>query len=608
MTAAPPVVGRGVLRRAEDILASALLVAMAVLPIIEMAARRLRHEGIPGTPLLVQHLTLCIAFVGAGLAAREDRLLALGTATYLSAAWRARLARVTSSAAALVCTVMALAGVDLVRAEQAGVEPVALGIPAWGFVCVMPVFLVVVAWRVVRRAGPTWAWRAGLLVPSLVAAVAWWLVPEVAVETVRAHFPAGLLALGVVFLALAGLPMFTALGGLALLFFFRDGTPLAAVPVETYRLTASPVFPAIPLFTLAGYLLSAGSASERLVRLFRACLGWLPGGPAIATTLTFAFFTCFTGASGVTILSLGGLLMPVLLKMRYPERFTLGLLTTSGSIGLLFPPSLPVILYGVAAQVPMDKLFLAGIIPGALLVAGVAGYGAWVGVHEDTLREKFDVREALAALWGARSELLIPVVVLGGIFGGFATLVESAALTVAGVLFVELALHRDPVFHRNFRGAMVECGTLVGGVLMILGVAMGFTNYLLDAQVPMTALRWVQAHVETRAGFLLAVNLLLVLVGAAMDIYSGILVVVPLIAPMAVAFGVDPVHLGVVFLTNLELGYLLPPVGENLFLSSYRFGKPISEVFRATMPFVLVITVVVLLVTYVPALTWLGTR
>jgi len=343
------------------------------------------------------------------------------------------------------------------------------------------------------------------------------------------------------------------------------------------------------------------------VRAFDALVGWLPGGPAIVTTLVFAFFTSFTGASGVTILSLGGLLYPVLLKSGFREEFSLGLVTVSGSIGLLLPPSIPIMLYAVRAQLPIDRMFLGGILPGVLLVLLVAVLGVREGRKGPASRQPFVWREAAAAARGAIWELLLPVVMLVAIFGGFATTVEAAALTVLWALFIQCIVHRDVSITRDLPKIFLDAAVLVGGFLIILSVALALTDYFNFAEIPDHALAFVQAHVHSKIVFLLALNLFLLVVGAMMDIYSAIFVVVPLVTPMATAYGIDPVHLGIIFLANLELGYLSPPMGENLFLAAYRFDKPVLGVFRATLPFYAIIAAGVLLITYVPAMTlWLA--
>ncbi|HYE98569.1 MAG TPA: TRAP transporter large permease subunit, partial [Planctomycetota bacterium] len=376
--------------------------------------------------------------------------------------------------------------------------------------------------------------------------------------------------------------------------------PVAAIPVETYRLVTSPSIAMVPLFTVVGFLLAEGKSSERLLRSFQALFGWMPGGLAIVTTLVCAFFTTFTGASGVTILALGGLLLPMLLKAGYRERFSIGLLTAAGSIGLLFPPSLPVILLGVQAQVPINALFYKAAVPGTLLVLSVAALGVVEAIRAKVPRTSFDAREAGRALWAAKWEILLPAVAIVALFGGFTTPVEAAAITVLYALIVQVVIHRELRPLRDLPRVLVTSMALIGGVIAILGVAMGLTNYLVDAQVPDQAAAWVKAHVHSKFVFLLALNAFLILVGALMDIYSAIMVVVPLILPVAAAFNIPTMHLAVIFLANLELGYLVPPVGENLFLSSYRFNQPVLRVAAYTVPFMIAILVAVLIITYLP--------
>ncbi|MCI0419453.1 MAG: TRAP transporter large permease subunit, partial [Acidobacteria bacterium] len=397
-----------------------------------------------------------------------------------------------------------------------------------------------------------------------------------------------------------GAPVFATLGGAALILFWGADLPIASIPLDHYRLVINPSLPTIPLFTLAGYFLAEGGASRRLVRVFQALLGRFRGGPAIVTALVCAFFTSFTGASGVTILALGGLLMPVLLSAGYSPKSSLGLLTGAGSVGLLFPPCLPLILYAIVAKISIEDMFLGGIVPGILMVALTAWWGMTQGPKVTGEGRSFDRREAKQAMWDAKWELLLPAVAFAGLFGGIATPVEAAALTALYAWVVETFIYGDLKVTRDAARVMTECGLLVGGVLLILGVALGFTNYLVDAQIAERAVEWVTGSIQSRWVFLLLLNLFLLVVGCLMDIFSAIVVVVPLIVPMGLAFGVDPIHLGIIFLANLELGYLTPPVGMNLFLASYRFSKPLAEVARSIIPILLVLLVGVLCITYVP--------
>jgi C4-dicarboxylate transporter DctM subunit len=410
-----------------------------------------------------------------------------------------------------------------------------------------------------------------------------------------------------VLLALLGMPLFAVIGAAALLGFHAADVDLSVAAIELYRLAEMPTLLAIPLFTFAGYLLSESGAPVRLVALTRALLGWLPGGLALVSLAACAFFTAFTGASGVTIVALGALLYPALRHAGYGERFSLGLVTTSGSLGLLFAPSLPLILYGIVAQqlgvgrsFTLDELFLAGLLPGVLMVMLLSGWSMWV--NRALPLSAFSWTEARAALWAARWELPLPLVVLGGIYGGIVAVSEAAAVTVIYVLVVEVLIHRE-IPLRELPRVMREAMLLVGGVLVILGVSLASTNYLIDAQVPARLFEAVRRYVDSPLTFLLLLNLFLLLLGMMLDIFAALVIVVPLLLPIAVGYGIDPVHLGIVFLANMQLGYFTPPVGMNLFIASLRFRKDVAELVHAAVPFFLVLLAAVLVITYWPALS-----
>lgn len=410
------------------------------------------------------------------------------------------------------------------------------------------------------------------------------------------------LVLLIVLLAALGLPLFAALGAGGLLAAHDAGLDTAVLIIELHRLAASPNLTAIPLFTFAGVILAAGGAPQRLIRLFNALIGWLPGGIAAVALLASAFFTAFSGASGVTILALGGLLFPMLLAVGYRERFSLGLLTSSGSIGLLFPPSLAMLLYGIVAGVNIDDLFLAGALPGLLLLVLVGLFCMAIGIRHAVPRQAFELPALRRALRDGLWDLLLPVGVVWGIFGGYVTVGEAAAATAAYVLLLEAVIHRSLTL-RQLPAVLRETSVLVGSILIILGVAMGLTNLLIDAQLPVRLLDWMRGNIDSPLQFLLLLNILLLAVGAVMDIFSAIVVLTPLILPLALQFGVSPVHLGIIVLANLEIGYCTPPVGINLFIASQRFDKPILSLFVATLPFLAVMLLWLLIVTYVP---WLS--
>lgn len=413
-------------------------------------------------------------------------------------------------------------------------------------------------------------------------------------------------AIILILLALLGAPLFSIIAAIALLSFYFLGIDTSAVIVEMYRLASAPTLIAIPLFTFAGYILAESKSPKRLVNLSNALFGWMPGGLAIVALVTCAFFTAFTGASGVTIVAIGGLLYPILRKEGYAEKFSLGLLTSSGSLGLLFPPSLPIILYAVIAKISIDQLFLAGIIPGFLLILLLSSYCIRTGVASKIPRTSFNWKNLLLTLKAAIWEIPLPFIVIGGIYGGFFTATEAAAITAFYVLIIEVFVYRDLNLFRDVPRIMKESMVLVGGILVILGAALGLTNYLIDEQVPMKILSFMQNFISSKIVFLIMINILLLIVGCMMDMFSAIIVVVPLIVPIATEFGVDPVHLGVIFLANLEIGYFTPPVGLNLFISSFRFEKPVLKLYLAALPFFLIYLIALLIITYVPELSlWL---
>lgn len=420
------------------------------------------------------------------------------------------------------------------------------------------------------------------------------------------------MSLGALFLtalAAVGLPLFVALGGLTMLGYVSLESDIQNLVIEMSAVASAPALVAIPLFTFAGYLMADSGTPSRLVRVARATVGWMPGGIAVVAVVACAFFTAFTGASGVTIIALGGLLFPILQKEGFPEKFSLGLLTSGGSLGLLFPPSLPVILYAIVAggngaSVDIDRLFTASLLPGILLVLFMAAYSAFVALRSpEVKRIPFEVKELGGALREARWELPLPVLILWGIYGGWLTVNEAAILTVLIALVVECALYRDLHFIRDVPRIAVKSVVLVGAILMILGVALGLTDFMVTAGIPDLILETIQANVSSRIGFLLALNVFLLVVGCLLDVFSAIIVVVPLIIPLANAYQVDPLHLGVIFLTNLEIGYLTPPVGMNLFLSAFRFQRPLLSLYRAAIPFITVLLLALAVITYVPELS-----
>jgi tripartite ATP-independent transporter DctM subunit len=588
----------GVLLRTENLLLSVALFALVLLPLTEAVLRKLVHAGIPGSPAFVQHLTLVVTMLGAAVAARDGRLLTLFEfASLASPRVRATARLVGSWGAAAVTAVLILASIQLIASERAGGVMVALGIPRWVVQCIMPIGFALIMLRLLWRASTRLALRAaGVVLLAVLAVCAPLWQPHADVL----FFPVAAALLAV---ALAGAPIFAILAGMALLLFWRDGTPIAAVALDHYRMIVNPSLPAIPMFTLAGFALAAGRAPERLTRLFQALFGHFRGGVAIAAVVVGAFFTALTGASGVTILALGGVLLPLLTSAHYRERDAIGLVTVSGSAGTLLPPCLPVVLYAIIAKISIVKMFLGALLPALLIIAGIAVWGARRDRRKREQLEPFDARRAWAAIRAAKWDLALPLVVFGSLFGGFATPVEAAALTALYVLVVEIVIHGSMRDWRELTDVVSHCGALVGGVLLILGVALALTNYLVDVEWPDRAVIWATHSIHSRWLFLLALNAVLLLVGCVMEIWSAIVVLPPVLVPLGLAFGLDPVHLGVIFLANLELGYLTPLVGVNLFYASARFNKPILEVARDVLPLVPILAAGVAAITYLPWLT-----
>ena len=579
----------------ENGFAMILLFSMALIPVIEMVFRKAFNTGIAGSIVYVQHLTLWVGFVGAIIATRDKRHLTITSLDeYLPDKGKKIVGIFRNFVSTAICFALFLASVQLVRSETIAGN---LAVPTWIMELILPIGFLIMSLRFAFAYSKTLTEKiiTGLAFPVVLIFSAW-LLPVMPYLTLP-------LAILLVAAVIFGAPIFIALGGLAVLFYFGADIPVASIPAETYRIVTDSILPTIPLFTLTGYILAEGGASKRFVRLFNSWFGWMPGGLAIATIMVCTFFTTFTGASGVTILAMGGLLLPILLKSGYGKTFSVGLLTATGSIGLLFPPSLPLILYGISAQISILDLFKGGFLPGVLLVAVVIIFSMLQGAKAKVARIPFVLKDALSSLWETKWELMIPVLILYGIFGGWTSLVEAAAFVAIYAFIVEIFVYKDISLTKDLPKILLKCVILVGGVLVIIGVAMGFTSYIVLQQIPEVIRDWVALHISSPLIFLLVLNVVLLVVGALMDIFSAIIVVVPLILPIAKHFGIDPVHLGIIFIANLELGYLTPPVGMNLFLSAYRFEMSVGEVTKASFKFLILMLLAVLIITYVPWLT-----
>jgi C4-dicarboxylate transporter DctM subunit len=585
---------RAFVQRAENGLLAATLALLMLLGVLNAT------RSFADTDELIRHLTLLVGMLGGMVAARDGRLLAMGTIAHaLPARARPAIEAFTGLVGTTVSALLTLAAWQFVREEVASSSELAFGVPRILLEAALPAGFAIITWRLARHAGGGLAVRVAVLLAAIALAAG--------VGGLDGGLPAirtpALVVLAVA--VLCGAPLFVGLAGIALVYFIAAGDPIASIPLDHYDQVTNPMLATLPLFTLAGFIVTATGAARRLVQLLRAWTGHLRGGPAVVTVLACAFFTAFTGGSGITILALGGLLMPILLSSRYDERKSLGLVTGAGSLGVLFAPCLPLILYSIVAQVSIEQMFLGGALPGLLLVLVACAWGVAISPRASS-RPRFRWKRALVTSWRAKWDLLLPVVPLVLIFGGFVLPVPAAAMTAAYALAVAAFVNRDLPGPARLVDVMAECGMLVGGVLLILGTAMGLTNLLITEHVPDSLTAWLGAAIESKWIFLLLLTLVLVVLGCVIEIFSAIIVVAPLIVPVAAAFGVDPVHLGVIMLASLELGYLMPPIGLNLLMSATRFHRPMLEVAGATVPMLIVLAIGVALITVFPQLSlWL---
>jgi tripartite ATP-independent transporter DctM subunit len=585
--------------RPDEWLAVLALVAMVLVPLIELSARPLMGAGVQNAAVLVQHLVLLMSLAGAAAAERHGHLVSLGSglAGPGTGAWRTRGRGLADLGTSAVCGALAVASLQLAWAERDAAQALAYGLPVWWVQLAMPVGFGVLALRFAARLparhGLAHAWA--LAVPLAAALLAWrgegptpsmaavWILPGV--------------------LLLLGAPVFAVLGALALGLFWHDGLPLASAALSHYQITVNPSLPALPLYTLAGLVMARSGAAERLSTLFVQAFGGGTRGTVVAAAALCSGFTAFTGGSGVTILALGGLLLPLLRRAGMAEQPAVGLVTSASALGVLLAPSVPLILYAVLARVPIGEMFLAGLLPAILMVALLLALGGFLRVHGPSATQTPPAPRALwPALWAARWEVGAPVVALGSLAGGWATPVESAALTAAYALWTQAVVHRE-LGRRALWQLLLDAAQIIGGVLLILGMALALTNWLVDAGIPDQAVDQVQALVPGRTPFLLLLCLALFAAAALMEIYAALVVLVPLLLPLVRAYGIDPLHFGVLFLAAMEVGFLCPPAGMNLYFASAMFGQPITRVARSVLPAVGAIFVGTLVIALVPALS-----
>jgi tripartite ATP-independent transporter DctM subunit len=590
------------LNRAIDWLCLFLFLILISFPIFQILGRYISFFSIPASQEIVQHMTLWIGFIGAVIAARSNKLLSVVREPVFDSTTKVNWPKFFVHVFSLsIVFVLSISYLKMIQIGFQYPDYIAPYIPTWFAQAIIPVGLILIWFQMIMTSSTDIKYRVLLTVISIIPTIIlyFWQFPlaNPLLLWTKVLFAISLVAFG--------LPIFILLASLSIFFFLSEPSEwatnydlISTISDSAYRIVVSPTLAAIPIFTLAGYILAESNISERLIRFFKASLGWLPGSTVLIVVLLCAFFTALTGGSGVTILALGAILYPILIHDGYSKQFSLGIITTAGSLGLLFPPSLPAIIYSVTAGINPLELFKQALIPAIFLMSIMFFYGLYKRPKSKTV-ERFVFKDAIETAKIAKWEIAIPLLIILSLFSGFATLVESAALLVLYVLTVELYIFKDISF-KNLPKIIIDCSTLVGGVLIILGFAMGFTGYLVDAQIPLKILNFVQSTISSKIIFLLALNILLLIVGCLMDVFSAIIVVVPLIAPLATYFGIDPFHLAIIFIANLELGYITPPVGMNLYLSSYRFEKDMPTIYSATLPFFFIRLIGVILITYIP--------
>ena len=590
------------LNRAIDWLCLFLFLILISFPIFQILGRYISFFSIPASQEIVQHMTLWIGFIGAVIAARSNKLLSVVREPVFDSTTKVNWPKFFVHVFSLsIVFVLSISYLKMIQIGFQYPDYIAPYIPTWFAQAIIPVGLILIWYQMIMTSSTDLKYRVLLTVISIIPTIIlyFWQFPlaNPLLLWTKVLFAISLVAFG--------LPIFILLASLSIFFFLSEPSEwatnydlISTISDSAYRIVVSPTLAAIPIFTLAGYILAESNISERLIRFFKASLGWLPGSTVLIVVLLCAFFTALTGGSGVTILALGAILYPILIHDGYSKQFSLGIITTAGSLGLLFPPSLPAIIYSVTAGINPLELFKQALIPAIFLMSIMFFYGLYKRPKSKTV-ERFVFKDAFETAKIAKWEIAIPLLIILSLFSGFATLVESAALLVLYVLTVELYIFKDISF-KNLPKIIIDCSTLVGGVLIILGFAMGFTGYLVDAQIPLKILNFVQSTISSKIIFLLALNILLLIVGCLMDVFSAIIVVVPLIAPLATYFGIDPFHLAIIFIANLELGYITPPVGMNLYLSSYRFEKDMPTIYSATLPFFFIRLIGVILITYIP--------
>jgi tripartite ATP-independent transporter DctM subunit len=597
----PKGLGWGGTIRLDEVLASAALLLMVLIPLIEILARPFAGNGIENAPVVVQHLGLAMAMFGSIAAQRHGHLSTFGNGIISSSSPRLQLAtqRFATVFASLVCGALCAASWRLVDSERQAAQILAYGLPVWWIQASMPLGFLILGFQLgYKDQSRPWINALVAVIPLLAGISLAWMFDGTALPI----WPVVVMLIAAL---LFGTPIFAVLGCLALALFWREALPLASVPLSHYQITVNPSLPALPLFTLAGLTFARTGAAQRLGTLFVSLFGGGTTGTVVASALLCSAFTAFTGGSGVTILALGGLLLPLLMRAGFPEKRGISLVTSASALGVLLAPSVPLIMYAIIARVPINTMFLAGLVPACIMVFFLLVFGGYLQRKVFTPHRAQVVsavhngRSIASAIWDAKWEVLAPVVAIGAMVSGLATPTESAAIAATYAILTQMLAHRE-LGLKKLLSTMGECTQIIGGVMLILGMALGLTNYLIEAGIPDAASEWVQAVIPNKWVFLIVLNVFLFMAGALMEIFAAIVVLVPLLLPVALSYGIDPVHFGIIFLANMELGFLCPPAGMNIYFASAMFGKPVRYVAVAVMPALFAIFLGTLTISFLP--------
>lgn len=579
--------------RADEFLASCALMLMAIIPVVEILARPLLGKGIDNAPILVQHLGLMMSMFGALYAFRTGHLSSIGVVVDF-------LQKPARFLSALVCCLLAFASWFFVYSERSAHQILAYSVPIWIFQLVMPIGFCFLSWLIVSKNLENQIVKiAAILTVSLLAYAFFEF-------SFSGDFSTPIWLLVIVIMALGGAPVFLLIGVFALGLFWQDGLPLSAVALSHYQITVNPSLPALPLFTLAGLIFADTGSANRLGQVFTAFFGNGVKGTVLAATILCSCFTSFTGGSGVTILALGGLMLKLLNSTGYSERKAMSLITSASALGVLLAPSVPLIMFAIIARVPINAMFLAGIVPAVVMVLSLLFFGGYlkssnIDASDDQAPSVLPIKLE-AALWSAKWEIATPFVAIGSLVSGLATPTESAAITAIYALITQAFFTRELTIDKLFK-CLVKCCQIIGGVMLVLGMALGMTNYLIDAGIPDLAIEWVKSITNNRYVFLLALNVFLFFAGALMEIYAAIVVLVPLLLPLALSYDIHPIHFGVIFLANMEMGFLCPPAGMNIYFASAVFNRPLKDIAVSVWPSLIAIFVGTLLISWIPLLS-----